>query len=508
MSITKMSKQDEAKLIQNTEKVIELVNNGLDPTEAVIKVASSENLTPTITQRILEAYNQSRTLHELSEKKGSARLETFPIANADAVRGRLFPDSTPSKIHEKTASVARSFYGKSTPNYFELIKAANLRQSVVMEKTASCGGMSAGQLAAITINKRKEKNKKDLEKKAAYDLEQELKRDKENLNQLTQSLSEKVASALLNSSDKFHEIEIALKRQFGSSIEPIIKMAFDSSRLMRLNQRRALPHELDASSYTLSDFRPPAFGSIENVINSATSFHKKSQELKRLKGEEKTAFFDMTRGAISGLYSAANDFKGLDEKLYNKELDKAVDKLQDPKFRDHLNQIKVQAMLHDLMSNDEVISSYEGDKVVDLFNQIYDIAPDVASKPAIMRDLLRRGLVNGGIEALELGQVSTINKDLSIAHKNYRRSYKLEDMTASAKDIREMNSAGKNESLQSEPSHKKMLSGVNVAADNIRQGLGGIFKGLTTGYNTAANKINQNLDPNPESVKPETKVGP
>lgn len=475
MAIEKMSKQDEKRLIQNTEDVIELVNNGLSPTEAVIKVASDANLSPTLTQRMLEAYNQSRTLYELSEKKGSARLESFPIANPTVVGSRLFPDSQPSKILEKTASVARGAYNKTTENYIQ--KALKPQ----MEKQASdCG---ASVVAAMAINKAKEKHSKLAHKKDTDALSNEVMAEQEKLSAMAHELGEKIGSYLLNSDDKFHEIEISLKRKFGPGIDPIIKMAFEFSKLEKFGHRRAQPHEIDISSYTLADFRSPAHGSIENVINSATSFHKKAQQLKRAKlelGQEKQAVMDMTAGAAKGIASVVGGFKDVNHKMEEEALNKAIGGLQDPKFRDHLNQIKVQAMLHDFMSNDDVISTYGTNEVVDLFNQLYDVAPEAASKPAVMRDLLRRGLVNGGIEALEVGQLGSINKDLGAANKNYSRKEQLESLGTEVADIHK--EPPKNEGIRMNPPERKQGS-LGAGWDNLKSGIGGMFnlgKGLAS----------------------------
>ncbi len=491
MPIEKMTKQAEQRLIRNTEDVIELVNNGLDPTEAVIKVASAADLSPTLTQRVLEAYNQSRTLYELSEKKGSARLDSFPLANPNAVRSRLFPDTTPSKLHTKNASVALQAYSGSTENYIQkAAKWEGLKPS--MEKSAA-EGMSAAALGAMAVTNSKKKAKKHAEEKEAYDLNNEVVAAKEAMSKLANELGEKVGSALLHSDVKFHEVEIALKRKYGNDIDPIIKLAFVTSKLEKFGHRRAQPHEVDISSYTLSDFHSPAHGSIENVINAATNFHKKAQQLKQAKlesGEEKRSFLDMTTGAIKGVHKAVGNLKDTGDTMYRAELDKAVGGLQDPKFRDHLNQIKVQAMLHDLMSNDDVISSYDPDKVVDLFNQLYDVAPEAASKPAIMRDLLRRGLVNGGIEALEVGQLGAINKDLKPGSKDYQYSRKSQLENLSAEPNAEENKNQKSLEAPQKTPVENVADGISPAMDKLKTGAGEASKLVTNLFSKGRTAVN------------------
>jgi len=86
-----LSKRDEQKALTALESAIELVGEGTSPDEAITKVAQDNKLTAQMTQRMIEAYNISKTLHHLQHEGGEKRASTFPIADPVAILGALFP---------------------------------------------------------------------------------------------------------------------------------------------------------------------------------------------------------------------------------------------------------------------------------------------------------------------------------------------------------------------------------------------------------------------------------
>jgi len=409
----KLSKQAENHLLNCVSDAIQLVNNGSDPTDAIVKVARANDLNQPMTQRVLEAYNQSKTLHELSEKKGSSRLSEFSIAKSAAVMDALFPKNPKTPLQKQASSIAISSITSRIPNYIEKVAKHNAeRESQDFVKQAS----ATPTIPSYLLDK-PEPNYKQLDRdinqanklyKEAEDLYVD---EKENFLKLATDLSDQLRSMFF--SCPFHKFEAAFNREFNSP--ELVKLAYNISNAGNLGQHRLSSMDQVGTDFTLTDLLGPAmYGSVESLVKSATNLHKQAQALllKKKLLSEKQALFEATNEALGFAGRKLHEAGEPDTSLYNKELGNAVIGLTDPKFRDRLEQIRIQSMLHDFTTNDEVISKYPIDQVAELFNQLQDVAPRAASKPAVMKDMLRRALVNGGSEALEIGQLASLNKNL------------------------------------------------------------------------------------------------
>jgi len=79
---------------------------------------------------------------------------------------------------------------------------------------------------------------------------------------------------------------------------------------------------------------------------------------------------------------------------------KDLSKLLDPSHESEIRNIQAEAMLNNLMANDEVIKTYDPEDVLDAYNEISQISPRAATQTALMRSLIRSRL-SGGAGALD-----------------------------------------------------------------------------------------------------------
>ena len=102
----------------------------------------------------------------------------------------------------------------------------------------------------------------------------------------------------------------------------------------------------------------------------------------------------------------------------NEGLDKDPAKLQRNSFNtlsapEHelqLKNIHAQATLHDLMTNDPVISGYDPHEVANAFNEVADIAPNVVQSPAVLSSVLRKRLAAGSFADFDAKQLIEMDK--------------------------------------------------------------------------------------------------
>jgi len=87
-----LPRETEARILAALESAVKLANDGMTPDEALTKVAEDEKFTPQITQRIIEAFNISKTLNHLKKSAESERASSFPIASPENVLGAIWPE--------------------------------------------------------------------------------------------------------------------------------------------------------------------------------------------------------------------------------------------------------------------------------------------------------------------------------------------------------------------------------------------------------------------------------
>ena len=104
-----LSKQAEEQAMTALKAAVEMANDGTDPSEALTKAAEDAQLPPQMVQRLVEAFNTSKTLAHFRKTAGSDRAKSFPIADASSVLGKLFPES-PETNQTKAAEALHPDY--------------------------------------------------------------------------------------------------------------------------------------------------------------------------------------------------------------------------------------------------------------------------------------------------------------------------------------------------------------------------------------------------------------
>ena len=89
------------------------------------------------------------------------------------------------------------------------------------------------------------------------------------------------------------------------------------------------------------------------------------------------------------------------------------DEMADPDHENAIRRIRAQTMLSDLMSNDEVISGYDPNEVLDAYNEVSQLSPMSATQPALVRPWLRKRLSQGAVEPFEAAEMANVEKTLS-----------------------------------------------------------------------------------------------
>ncbi len=86
--------------------------------------------------------------------------------------------------------------------------------------------------------------------------------------------------------------------------------------------------------------------------------------------------------------------------------------LDDPDHMEELKSIQARAVLHDMMNNDEVINGYDPTEVIDVYNELVQLSPSAATRPAMLRPLLRQRLTAGSLQPFDVQQMSQTESDV------------------------------------------------------------------------------------------------
>ena len=94
----KLSREDENRIISSLERVVGLTNKGTAPNEAIQKIAEEERFGPHVVQRMVEAFNTSKTISHLKHAAGEDRAKSFPIADTASVLENMYPKTVVSPV--------------------------------------------------------------------------------------------------------------------------------------------------------------------------------------------------------------------------------------------------------------------------------------------------------------------------------------------------------------------------------------------------------------------------
>lgn len=430
----KMSEADERRIFKAVEKAIGLVNDGSTPDDAIYKVASDGRFMPQVVQRMVESYNQSKTLSHIQNSSSEEKAANFPIANSTKILERMYPDSVTPPAEKQAAEFRPDFYGRRETINFNKV-AAPVVQIPRLKVTQYSPDVR--DLENRAWNKRA-----GLSKKAEY--------AKGNARfkfyELTKLAEEAGQYFNMVYHKPFAEVETQMIRHHGQLGKSAMDMVYHFGQLREARSAEKVSNgsgQVKAAWFVRSQEPYPA---IANLIDASIKFHKLASEYGQAANELED--FEKTSGAAipekrgpelpldSFLGSRVKEASGLvpggdtlqragglglsllginPAKSEDSARRSAVSEVYDPIHESKLQGIKMQAVLNDLLSNDEFLSGHDIDphQVTTAYNQLAELVPSVAQQPVLVRGLLRH-IVNqkGVMEPFEAQQATQIEKHL------------------------------------------------------------------------------------------------
>lgn len=416
----KLSKDDEKRVMGAMERVVSLTNGGSTPNDALFKVASEEKFSPPFVQRMVEAYNTSKTLSHFKHASGDDKAENFPIADAVTVLDRMYPEKVASPF-EKNASVYIP-EELTRPEEVDFMKKASAplpRLEVaaydLIDKTAKAINRYDGLVAKVAAARSDYRI-------AFLDMVDHVKAAAQYFKQI--------------SHEPFESVEMKVAADFGDVGRGIMEMVY---QMGNLTEKRA-SEVLQRFSYTANQWPfaqiTAAIKQADKVIdagekvveaeNTAETFRKSAgipappsaspdpPKEESVLGGGLARPFDKGASLLEDILGTKLLVQGGQSALglsgdSESAKRKATSEVFDPMHEAKLQSIGTQSMLNDFLSNDPIISAHDPDTVLNAYNNIAKLSPTAAGQPTLMRGMIRRMLTQENVlEPHEAGQLADI----------------------------------------------------------------------------------------------------
>jgi hypothetical protein len=433
---------EERRLLSCLNSATSLVNNGMDPDYALAKAARDASIHPDSIPLAVQAYNVGRQTYQRDKCAGqgtSCLMSDHPIARVENVESLMFPKQSAILGQRKAAS-----YTGVSSDY--ALPPAPLAARVKEAKAT----LAAAELPAV-----KDAGKRSRDAELYYSACMKAKLAS------TQVLNT-MRISLLNSKDEL-QTKLAVVRDWcrkNSSQLPLVefnchktlgpgsKEVFDYATVGLTGIKRASfvkearsqyitkdPVDLTKAPYSLIKAAmdkaveyiqdeiavKQASDKIASEVAKAIPFgqHPAESPSQVLLGASSTGkksaglFGGVMQGAAGGAISHALTPKSpadITESLSNE--------ISDPAHEAKMRAIKSQAMLTDLLSNDEVISGYDPHEVANSFNELAQLNPHITDQYGVMRSALRKHLTSGQIEPFEIEQLRKVDQSFAPSKGN------------------------------------------------------------------------------------------
>jgi len=468
--VSLISPKQETQLLNALTGAIKDVNAGTPVNEALAKQANANGFGPEFAQRMVEAYNASKTIKHIGSTDGEKRAESFELADPKQVVDHMYADGIETKV---VKAASQNIVDPASVN-FNTNPESELRSSRI-EKVAhfveeekkddSPYAKSAEMRIAETTA-----SARDFMQKISLARE-ELRREEQGLQDHVQGLVEKLAEAFCyTDADPFNEVEYRVRGKYGNAFgKQAMDIIWAQKDFERYNEKRAAviadrPTVMGTGTcYKLADEYMQGLKALAEKRAEAAQFTKKADlaeawlkknianlnkvganvEVKDYSKGSQAAQRDVRSqgrrgnkaspkatdtGDVTGKRKTSAPAGGGGTNILGKGMktplgplsleptslidtvvsdqEPEVESPVTPQHESKLRQIRVKLMLNDMIANDPVISAYSPEDTFAAYNQVAEMVPGLSTEPLLMRALVARILQSGS--RLEAHEVSDL----------------------------------------------------------------------------------------------------
>jgi hypothetical protein len=428
----KMTKEGEARLRAALDEVVDLVNGGEAPDDAIVKVAADLAIPPGQVGLMVAAYNTGRTTrHRESHSSLLEKAADFPIADAPAILERLYPSRVKSAAAVERESGVHVGYSLS-PSWY-----ARGRAAAGMEKAAAAADwrLTDRTVPAYPTTVRDE----EAGQRLIWDRQKAARADEEDRLEASR-IQDQLMDGFAKLAEYFIRPENLTLREVRENVETL----FGKEGVAVCNQlRRTRPNLLKrADTNRFHSTLGEPYHTVGRLVDLAGRLRtvvagneKRASARAAALEEAARPFAPAPRESLldppssAGTKAAAEGFMPTFQALIARDVieptfsqlrppdkEKAVEKqlarIATPQHEQALRDIRTRAALEDMLSNDPIIQGHDREAVLNSFNQISQLAPRASQQPLLMNALLRKHLEQGSLEPFDTGEIVKTEKGL------------------------------------------------------------------------------------------------
>jgi len=436
-------------LLKAVDAVVDAVDGGDSPTDALTKVARSHQLTSPLIDHVAHAYNVGA--QNAQREQASGNLEKFaslPLADAEAAKAAVFPEVKSAHlrpIHQLKTAGASSEYAESAAwlsglrsSQEILQKTAQLRKTASTAAPAPLSSWPAYAKPALLVHAdavHKQAHRVDASRRECLRLETQLKIASTRINEYF-----KLADA-----QPMEAVETHAAHRYGDTLGGLFDAAMSDLSVSRRHKRAGGFSKIAAS--TTPNWNAEPYRSIQEAVELREQLTTQVAQWQSLKEAEvamsqaaendlkakkkrsillppiKTAAQSPTPpkkpSGDGGMGNMLSRSKMLATAMPNalevnlpdpqKKTDSRLMELEDPGVETELRAAKSKSLLTDMLANDDVISRHDPETVVKAYNEISELAPALATLPGYVRPQLRNWL-SSNIQPFDAGEAIKLNR--------------------------------------------------------------------------------------------------
>ena len=433
-TMPRMTKEGEERLRTALDDVVDLVNDGKDPDDAIVKVATDRSIPPGHVSLMVAAYNTGRTTrHRESHSSLLEKSADFPIADAPSILDRLYPSRVKSAAaieHESgvhiTYSLSPGWYTRATRES-GMEKAAAATDWRMVDKSVP--------LYPTVHDEETGERIKTARQKAGQAEDQDRMEAARIQNQIMAGFAKLADYFATPGSLVLADIRENVETLFGKEGVAVINQLRRTRPNLVKQAATGRFHSTMGEPYSTVSRLVDLAGRLHHVV--AGNEKRAADRTAALEVAERPFFVPAQRVSLldplplPGTEKAADDsfwpnFNALIARDYTEPMmshlaptdkDKLVEKqlraIGTPEHEQQLRDVQTRAMLEDMLSHDPVISGHHRDEVLGAFNDVSQLAPRASQQPLLMNALLRKRLQQGSIDPFEVGDLVKTEQGLS-----------------------------------------------------------------------------------------------
>ena len=421
-----ISSYNKERLVQLVNKTANLVNDGLNPTDALVKAAAAGDYPAEYVMRAAEAYNGAAHLSYFKSADTESRGNSFLLADGAAALAQVVNSADVS--NKKAADVGFSYLSEPG-SYFEPAVLADLPSFYVKQASTKIDFLSLQKSAAA------------LDKQDLLAVETNRSVYNEACNSLARSVSVfRDKTAGVSSHRRSHWAREMLERHGKSALDVISlatgitgldceKLAVDKIGFFSLGNA-----ELDSLDSIIRGYNQVSMLSGKLAQTEHDGYINKLERNSLLNvaaGVKRSASIPTADDVLDTLVPGADASSDSIQRG-------ALDSLVDPTFVDDSTRIDKALMVHKLRKSDPIIAGHPVEDLEQALSEIYSIAPTAASTEPLLRSMLRRRLEAGmQIDDFSLNQMLGMENSMRTQRKDYTIVPKLTGIDSDkAKEIK------------------------------------------------------------------------